>query len=314
LRNGDWDFSDLAAFPSEMLRVACLYELDRELGSNNPPYLKAWELQEKEIRKAKLRAHLKSNNCLSKDCLSESELLALLPLMPADKSDEETETTLKSMLQDNPDMSPAETAKYWKLFWEHHKARQHKLDTVALSEVNAKQTNWKPPSPQEPEPILKSHPYEGLAEKVFPYHAWVNGSASSHCTVHPLEIDWTLTETELVEAFRNWLRHGDHNPFHPSYKRLQKKVGKRKKAGWLSWLRELAVYRISEAGFTRPQGLKMLRIATMSAANWEHAQARTLKRLEQEYDRLEHVAWNQGAPSQDTSPNWWDHFVKPFRL
>ena len=149
--------------------------------------------------------------------------------------------------------------------------------------------------------------------KVPAYYTWVNGRASSHCTIHPLEIDWTLTETELVEAFRNWLRKGDHDPFRPSYKRMasQSKVGKRKTAGWLAHLRELAIYRISEAGFTRQRGLKMLGIATMSAANWEHAQARTRTRIEKEKQRCEFSAWNQGQGSPD---DWRDCFVKPFGL
>ena len=142
---------------------------------------------------------------------------------------------------------------------------------------------------------------------------WISGS-KIHSTIHPLEIDWTLTETELVRAFRNWLRKGDHAPFRSNYKRVvnKSKVGKRKTSGWFAWLSELSIYRISEAGCTRLQGLKMLGDKKISASNWEHAQARTLKRIGQERERLEHVAWNQGHPDPDTSPNWWDHFVKPF--
>ncbi len=55
--------------------------------------------------------------------------------------------------------------------------------------------------------MLKSHHHHEFAKMKVPiYYTWVNGRASSHCTIHPLEIDWTLTETELVDAFRNWLR------------------------------------------------------------------------------------------------------------
>jgi len=173
--------------------------------------------------------------------------------------------------------------------------------------------------------MLKSYHHHEFAKMKVPlYYTWVNGNVSSHCTIHPLEIDWTLTESELVEAFRNWLRKGDHSPFRPSYKRMarESKVGKRKTAGWLAWLRELAIYRISEAGFSHLEGLEKMKLKpigkeikpAISAANWEHAQARTRERIEQEKQRLEHSAWNQGQPSPDVSTNWRDHFVKPFGL
>jgi hypothetical protein len=160
--------------------------------------------------------------------------------------------------------------------------------------------------------MLKSfHHHEFEKMKVPMYYTWINGSASHHCTIHPLEIDWTLTETELVEAFRNWLRKGDHAPFRPGYKRTTSKIGKRKQAGWLAYLRELAIYRISEAGITRKDGLAMLGRMKVSPANWEHAQTRTLDRIVKEKERCEFFAWDQG---QGSPANWRDCFVKPFRL
>jgi len=96
----------------------------------------------------------------------------------------------------------------------------------------------------------------------------------------------------------------------------ESKVGKRKWDGFLVRLRELAVYRISEAGFTHRQGLKMLdgvckifNIKPYSAANWEHAQARTRKRIAEVKRLHEFAAWDQGQGSPD---NWRDYFVKPF--
>jgi hypothetical protein len=170
--------------------------------------------------------------------------------------------------------------------------------------------------------MLRSyHHHEFAKMQVPPYYTWVNGSASRHCTIHPLEIDWTLTESELLDAFRNWLRDGDHAPFHPNYKRMGRtsKVGKRKEAGWRARLRELAIYRISEAGFSHAQGLEKLGLKptgkekkpAMSAPNWEHAQARTRARILEEKERCEHSAWQQGGGSPE---NWRDCFVKPFRL
>jgi hypothetical protein len=43
LQQKDWDFSELKDFPSEHLRLAWLYEIDRELGSVNSSFLVAWE-------------------------------------------------------------------------------------------------------------------------------------------------------------------------------------------------------------------------------------------------------------------------------
>jgi hypothetical protein len=309
LRREDWDFSGLKDFPQEMLRLAWLYEVDRELGSGNSSYFEAWKTQELKKRKVKLEAHLKSENCLADDCLSELALRALLPEMPPDKHELETEAALEKML--HPDMTIAESDAYREKDWALITRRQHKLNAIAMAEVNAKTTSWKPPVPKEPVPMLKSYHHHEFAEMKVPmYYTWVNGDASFHCTIHPLEINWTLTETELVEAFRNWLRKGEHAPFHPSYKRrVESKVGKRKTAGWWAWLGELAIYRISEAGITRREGLAKLGGGQISAPNWEHAQARTRARIEKVKEQHEHGAWNQGSGSPE---NWREYFVKPF--
>lgn len=317
LRREDWDFSGLKEFPHEMLRVAWLYEADRELGSGNPSYLEAWELQELKKRKAKLLADIDGTHRLSVQ-----ELEALLPVIPPDKSEAEAEASLEQMLK--PDMTIAESDEYLKRLFALDGAKSRKLENLLRSEAKAIKTAWKPPAPKEPEPILVAHSYEGLSKKIPVLHDWNYQWASGEgydSTIHPLEIDWTLTETELVKAFRNWLLHGDHAPFHPSYKRMatESKVGKRKTFGWLAWLGELAIYRISEAGFTHAEGLEKLNVKpigrekrrAISAANWEHAQARTRQRIEKEKRRCEHSAWNQGAGSPE---NWQDDFVKPFPL
>lgn len=309
LRREDWNFSELAKFPEEMIRVGWLFELDRELGSGNPPYHVAWELHEKKKRKAKLKAHIDGTHPLSI-----YERRFLLPEIQLDKNELRAEADLKRMSEEKPDMTLAEEKEYRKKDWVLDAVKLRKLDNLLISEMSAEDTNWKPSIPKESERILKSYHHHEFAEMsvpAMPGYTWVNGEESYHCTIHPLEIDWTLTETQLVEAFRNWLRNGEHSPFRPSYKRIagSSKIGKRKKTGWLAWLRELAIYRISEAGFTRRQGLKMLGGATMSAANWEHAQARARKRIGDEKQRCEFFAWDQG---QGFSNNWRDKFVKPF--
>jgi hypothetical protein len=106
LQQKDWDFSDLKDFPSEHLRLAWLYEIDRELGSGNLSFLVAWENHEKKKRKAKLLADVKGTHRLPLE-----ELLELVP-MPPDKSEIEAEAELEKMLED-PDMSVKETEQYW---------------------------------------------------------------------------------------------------------------------------------------------------------------------------------------------------------
>jgi len=312
LRREDWDFSRLNGFPHDMLRAAWIYEVQRELGSGNKSYIEAWESQELRKRKARLEAHINCENGLSEDRLSEGALRALLPEIPRDEKAEEAKAALQ-ILPDT-DMTIDEADAYHRKELDYLKWKRKQLDLIARAEVRAEKTTWKPPTPREPEPMMKSyHKHEFEKMKIPTYYTWVNGSASNHCTIHPLEIDWMQTETELVEAFRNWLRKGDHYPFQPSYKRTvdRAKVGQRKEAGWISKLRELATYRISEAGIPRTQGIVMLGGGQVSPANWEHAQSRTSARIRQEEKRCEHSAWAQGAGSPQ---DWRDEFVKPFGL
>jgi hypothetical protein len=101
-----------------------------------------------------------------------------------------------------------------------------------------------------------------------------------------------------VERFRNWLRHGKEafGTDYPSHAKWLKgpKRGKRKTGGFLAWLRELAIYRVSEAGITRPDGLKMLGGGSRSPANWEHAQARTRTRIMERLNELHTLAHYYG--------------------
>jgi hypothetical protein len=318
LKRDDWDFSSLSDFPQDMLRCAWAYELERELGSGNPAYFIAWELQELKKRKAKLLAVLDGTIRLTLE-----ETKALLPVEMVNaiaQREADDEAALKKMW--NPEMTREEAEDYGAKERVLYFARMAKLDGIASAEARATTTAWKPPTPKESEPILKSHPYDGLVEKVpnMPGYQWASGTGS-HSTIHPLEIDWTLTERELVDAFRNWLRKGElHSPFHPKYKQLpsQSKVGKRKKAGWLAWLRELAIYRISQAGFTHAEGLEKMDLKpvgkdkkpAISAANWEHAQARTRERMLSHYSEL--CSLHRMFGHEDNGWRGW--FVKPFRL
>jgi len=310
LEPNDFDFSGLKDFPGDELRVAWLYEVQRELGSNNPPYLVAWETHEHKKRKARLKAHLQCEDCFSKDYLELTSLLALLPELPPDQIEIETEATLNKMLNDNPDMTLTESDEYMKKREAYNSGRQQRLNAVARAEVYAVSTTWKPTAPREPKSILKSYRQQEFAAMKCPDYSGIIYGSRSCSSIHALEIDWTLKESELLTAFRNWLQYGDHPEFRPNYFG-RSDVGKRRSEGWRSRLQSLAIYRLSEAGITRTKGLEMLRVGKMSAPNWAHAQSGTRKRINEQMAALRHSAWNQGNGSRD---DWRGEFIKPFPL
>lgn len=176
----------------------------------------------------------------------------------------------------------------------------------------------KPPAKPAP-PMLKSYWLGELAKDMSDGAAWIPSGTNDFTTIQAIEVDWTKSETELVEAFRNWLRDGQH-PFHTSYEThtaflAGPKRGKRKTAGFMAWLRELAIYRISEAGFTREKGLIRLGRFTaegiVSPANWEHAQARTCEHIQKHLQGLESIARNMSRidPAR-SSPDWREYFAR----
>ena len=149
-----------------------------------------------------------------------------------------------------------------------------------------------PKTPIQPTEMLHSHSLPQVAaccesekESVFAREKEVRLDFKScgrfggaYTRIHALEIDWRLPEKKLVEMFRNWLRHGDHD-FRPDMQMdSRNKKGRRDTAGLHSYLRDLAIYRISVAGFTHKEGLKMLGLK-MSAQNWERAQRKINKKI-----------------------------------
>ena len=167
------------------------------------------------------------------------------------------------------------------------------------------------PNPAPAPPMLKSYSFAELEAYLQPGTAWIPSGANAHTTIQPIEIDWTQSETETVEAFRRWLRDGAH-PFHTSFEDharhlAGKKRGKRKTEGFRSWLRELSIYRLSECGYTRAQGLAMIG-GGMSAANWEHAQARARGKILAHLKGLRVSARNMARvdPAR-SSPDWKDY-------
>jgi hypothetical protein len=155
---------------------------------------------------------------------------------------------------------------------------------------SAELKGWQPKPPVEPKPIMHSHVLTQVASLVSPnvkhylkevepdFSMLRNRYVSAYTRIHALEIDWNLSEKALVDCFRNWLRDGEHEFPTDRQGKSRERRGKRQTAGYLSWLRELSIYRISSAGIPRSEGLKRLG-GRESPSNWEHAQSRTLERV-----------------------------------
>jgi hypothetical protein len=110
-----------------------------------------------------------------------------------------------------------------------------------------------------------------------------------------LEIPWTEDEEDVVEAFRKWLQEHRGGASHA-------KPGR--KHEWRTWFLNLAIYRLSASGFTRPQALKLLRNVSMSPQNF--ARAKRMIRCK--------IAWRFAsmitAAKHDGSGDWTGHYIK----
>jgi len=293
LAREDYDFSAFENWPEDALRKAWAWEIERELGSGNANFILAWETHELESLNEKLEAHYDGTHPLS---------------------DEELRI-LEELDDQDPPKSPAQNKADLEKLRAHIRASEGKPGGKRLSdeELGKMFPRWKPPIPKEPRPMLKSYWLNELAKDMKENTGWIPSGENYFTTIQAIEVDWTKSESELVEAFRNWLRYGQH-PFHTSYEHasvIKRKKGQRKTAGFLAWLRELAIYRISAAGFTRKQGLVMLGGDQISPANWEHAQARTGERIRKHLQKLESHAFNcSRLDPAHSSPHWQDYFTR----
>ena len=117
-------------------------------------------------------------------------------------------------------------------------------------------------------------------------------------TICALEIPCTDDEGDVVEAFRRWLRKfrggsGDHRKPERRY-------------AWRTEFRELAVHRLSSAGYTRLEGLQMLQFKNkepLSDANWLHAIDKAQGRMGRRYAEILTKARRLGR-------NWKDCFIR----
>jgi hypothetical protein len=71
------DFSGLSAWPEEILQKAWLWELDRELGSGNWPFVLAWKVHQAERINERWQAHMDGKRQLTEE--EQSELEAMWP-------------------------------------------------------------------------------------------------------------------------------------------------------------------------------------------------------------------------------------------
>lgn len=286
LRREDYCFGLPDDFPPDLLKKAWLWELDRELGSGNLPFFTAWKLHEIEGEAARLKAHYDGTHPLS-----DSELAALLR-EPPPKSAPELRADLEKLRA-------------------HIRAFDGEAGGKLLSdeELETVSPSWKPAIPKEPMPMLKSYYFDEVWEHLTPETNFLETGLYNYTTIQPIEIDWTLSETDLKEMFVNWLRHGPH-PFNPSQTGEKKKT--RKTKGILAWLEDLAIYRIGEAKFTRLEGLKMLADqSAISAPNWEKAQRLTRERIEMRKTDLQSSALNMSRNDpRHSSPDWRDYFAR----
>lgn len=107
---------------------------------------------------------------------------------------------------------------------------------------------------------INEWPVAELAWYLPPDASLVSRGSNDICA---LEIPWTVNEEDVVEAFRAWLRwhRGKHT----------EKAGRNagRKHEWRTWFRDLALYRLAEAGYTRKEVLKMLAEASKKSTPQE---------------------------------------------
>ncbi len=281
LAREDYDFSVFADWPKHVLNMAWLWELEREMGSTRGPFYGAWQIHELK----RILAKLKSDGLYFDD---------LAELLPVNFAKEITGKEIAELLLPADFAKTSEQrAKVWAKAIESLAGEIKRHEKAYFEDRRGiGKSPWLTKGPLPPRPMLHSHSLAQVAacfeqqqkfrpgkEKEVSLDFILCGrSGGAYTRIHALEIDWTKTESELMDAFKNWLRDGEHQ-FSPDQQLDSRhRKGKRETAGLVSYLRDLAIYRISEAGFTHKAGLKMLDF-DMSAQNWEHAQARTKEKI-----------------------------------
>lgn len=118
------------------------------------------------------------------------------------------------------------------------------------------------------------------------------------------EIDWTCSFEDIKRAFSFWLEHEARIPG-PALGNLKKGAGN--KDDYKAWFKDLAIYRLHNAGWTRKQGLERLRdflclasstsksdgsdgIADIPAPHWSRCVERTRKKISVRESKIKEYA------------------------
>lgn len=115
-----------------------------------------------------------------------------------------------------------------------------------------------------------------------------------------LEIPRLDDEKDIVSAFRRWLRkHRGPRPMKPGAP-----------IAWRTRFRDLAIYRLSVAGYARDEVLEELRISNMDSTVFYHAKGKTRKEILRRYDELRSRAqWCADEFPTGSVPNWRSFFT-----
>lgn len=105
------------------------------------------------------------------------------------------------------------------------------------------------------------------------------------CGTHVVQVAWDQSKTRILRDFKEWLEtnhgHRRDNPLPLFFEKLQIK----EKCDPRTWLKDLAIYRISKAGYTSTQAAEHLawirstRNTAFSRSHFSDARARTGSRL-----------------------------------
>lgn len=115
-----------------------------------------------------------------------------------------------------------------------------------------------------------------LAQHVTPTTISVSRGSNNICA---LEIPWTDDEDDVVDAFRSWLRvHRGRS------RKVPKRPGRRHE--WRTSFMNLAVYRLSAAGYTREEALKKLNGKKLSPQNFARAKRFVVQKIEGRYTSM----------------------------
>lgn len=113
------------------------------------------------------------------------------------------------------------------------------------------------------------------------------------CGTHVVQIAWDQPKTRIVQQFHRWLKaHRDRTTHYASLTKPSRVFGAPSKVDPRTWLKDLACYRFSRAGFTSTEAAKILlwisekRTTGFSRSHFSGACSATKRRLQSLADLL----------------------------